>query len=71
MNNTQPIMGRRIKMESPIRCDWDHTVIEKGKFAWQVVGDETIKAQGLYHGQGCFSNALADYQKKLKGVEDG
>ena len=70
MDNTQPIMGRRIKMEANIRCDWDHQKIDKGSSAYQVVGDETILAQGLYHGRGCYGNALADYQKKLKGVEE-
>lgn len=58
-------------MEAPIRCDWDSIPIQKGKYAWQVVGDETVKAQGLYHGRGCFDNALADYQKKLQEVKNG
>ena len=66
----QLLKGRRIKMESLQRCDFDHQTIEKGSSAWQVIGDETILAQGLYHGRGCYDNALADYLKKLKGVED-
>lgn len=67
----QPIKARRIKMEQNRICDWEghddfHRKIEKGKYAIQVIGDETIKAQGIFHGKGCYDAALENY-KKLKG----
>lgn len=74
--NEQLMRARRIKMESNHLCDWDEhepfgMKIEKGKYAWQVVGDETVPAQGLYHGKGCYDNALAKYEKLKKEVEQG
>lgn len=61
----QGLKSRQLKVETPIRCDYDHRPIEKGKYATQVVGDpETVKAQGIYHGRLCYESALADYTKK-------
>lgn len=64
--NKRSIMARKIPVTTNIRCDFDHRVIEKGRFATQVVGDENIRAQGLYHGRLCYEAALADYEQKLK-----
>ena len=65
------IKGRRIKMEAPIRCDFDNLLIEKGKYAFQVVGDGTVKAQGLFHAKGCYQGALSKYEELEKGIEEG
>lgn len=59
------LRARKIRVETNLRCDYDHLTIEKGKYATQVVGDEqTIKAQGIYHGRFCYEAALADYNEK-------
>lgn len=62
------LMGRKLKVETSIRCDYDHRPIEKGRYATQVIGDENIKAQGIFHGRLCYEAALADYNQKLKEV---
>ena len=59
------LLGRSIKIQTDVRCDYDHLIIPKGKFATQVVGDPgEVKAQGLYHGRLCYQSALADYNDK-------
>ena len=64
----QILMARKIKMEANGRCDYDGMIIARGKYASQVIGDpETIKAQGLYHHNGCYQMALAHYQETVKG----
>ena len=64
------LMARKIKVETNVRCDWDHLVIEKGKYLTQVVGDpDTVKAQGVYHGKNCYESALADYEQKIKELD--
>lgn len=61
----QPLLARKIRVEAQVRCDFDHMIIPKGKYATQVIGDpELIKAQGLYHGRQCYEAALADYSQK-------
>ena len=60
-------MARSIKVETPIRCDWDHKAIEKGKYATQVIEG---KAQGIYHGRLCYEAALEnmeDLEKEQRG----
>lgn len=65
MNNG--ILGRSLRVETNIRCDYCHRQIEKGKFATQVSGDpEEVKAQGTFHGRLCYEGALADYETKVK-----
>lgn len=64
------LMARKIPVRENIRCDWDHLIIPKGKYATQVVGDpETVKAQGIYHGKNCYESALTDYQQKVKEMK--
>lgn len=66
MNNTATL-ARSIRVDTAIRCDYDHRPIEKGKYATQVVGDpEEVKAQGIYHGRLCYEAALSDYNDKKK-----
>lgn len=61
----QTLKSRQLKVETTLRCDYDHLVIAKGKYATQVVGDpETVKAQGIYHGRNCYQAALATYNEK-------
>lgn len=62
----QNIIARSIKVTTPIRCDFDHRPIEKGKYATQVIGDSEIKAQGIYHGRICYESALAHYKDTVK-----
>lgn len=60
-------MARKIRVETNLRCDFDHGIIPIGKYATQIVGDpETVKAQGLYHGRLCYESALAHYQQLQK-----
>ena len=68
MNNI--LKGYRIKAESNMRCDFDHQIIEKGRFGWYI---KEGKAQGLYHGPGCYEEALKTYEQvqKEEGIEDG
>lgn len=62
---SSPLLSRKIKVETPLRCDFDHMPIERGKYATQVVGDpQEVKAQGIYHGRLCYEGALANYQEK-------
>lgn len=63
----QPLLARKIKVDTPLRCDFCHHVIEKEKYATQVVGDETVKAQGIFHGRECYEAALNEYEKLEKG----
>lgn len=64
------LLARKIKVESNLRCDFDHLIIDKGKFATQVAGDpETVKAQGIYHGRQCYEAALQDYTQKKKEID--
>jgi hypothetical protein len=66
----QQLMARKIKVESNLRCDWDHQIIHQGKYATQIVGDPTeVKAQGLYHGRLCYEAALDDYTKKKEELD--
>ena len=66
----QPILARKIKVTTNLRCDFDHGIIPKGKHATQVIGDpETVKAQGMYHGRQCYEAALADYTKKKEDFD--
>ncbi len=61
------LMARKIKVETNLRCDFDHGIIPVGRFATQVVGNpEEVKAQGIYHGRLCYESALEDYEKKIK-----
>lgn len=63
----QNLLARKIKVETPVRCDFDHRAIEKGKYATQVIGDpEIVKAQGIYHGRLCYESALAHYNDTMK-----
>ena len=58
------LMARKIRVNTAIRCDFDHGIIPKGKYATQVVGDpKEIKAQGIFHGRICYENALAKYNE--------
>jgi len=70
----QPLLARKIPFKTKIRCDWDRREIPLGEngvgYATQITGDETILAQGVYHSKLCYESALADYQNKLKGVEE-
>ena len=58
------LLGRQIKITTSRACDWEHPdnpfsrVIPKGKIGYQIVGDEEIKAQGLFHGRTCYEAAL-------------
>jgi hypothetical protein len=64
------LMARKIRVDTSIRCDWDHRVIEKGKYATQVVGDpDHVKAQGIYHGRLCYESALTNYEEKVKELD--
>ena len=64
------MLGRKIRVDTNLRCDFDHRVIEKGKYATQVIGDPgTVKAQGIYHGRLCYESALADYTEKRKELD--
>lgn len=62
MNNIT--LARKIRVDTAIRCDYDHMPIQKGKYATHVSGDEDTKAQGIYHGRQCYEAALADYNEK-------
>lgn len=65
------LLARKIKVDTNLRCDFDHLVIERGKYATQVAGDpEVVKAQGIYHGKQCYDAALSDYQQKIKEVNE-
>lgn len=63
------LMGRSIKITSNLRCDFDHKIIPQGKYATQIRGDESVKAQGIYHGRLCYEAALKDYEEKMKELE--
>lgn len=68
MNNA--VLGRSIKIETNIRCDYCGRQIEKGKFGVQVTGDpEEVKAQGMYHGRLCYEAALNDYEDKKEELD--
>ena len=70
MYGPQPLLARKLKVEANIRCDFDHRIIEKGRYATQVVGDpDVVKAQGIFHGRQCYEAALSDYEQKLKEVK--
>lgn len=63
----QPLMARKIKMETNGRCDYDFQIIRRGNYASQIIGDpETVKCQGLYHGRQCYEMALQHYNEKTK-----
>ena len=67
---SQILRSRQIRVDTPLRCDFDHMPIEKGKYATQVVGDpEEVKAQGIYHGRICYEGALADYNQKKEELD--
>lgn len=72
----QPLLARQIKMSTSKPCDFEHPdnpftrVIKKGKVGYQVVGDETIKAQGLYHSRFCYEAALKKYDEELEKMEE-
>jgi len=66
-----PILGRKIKVETNLRCDFDRGLIPVGKYATQIVGDpQTTKAQGIYHGRLCYEAALKHYEELLKEQTD-
>ena len=67
----QPLMSRKIKVETSIRCDFDSRVIEKGKYATQIVGDESVKCQGIYHGKNCYDAALNHFNEAKREIENG
>ncbi len=64
------LLGRSIKIETAVRCDFCHRQIEKGKYGTMVNAEGSV-AQGLYHGRLCYESALADYQQKVKELELG
>ena len=64
------LLGRQIKIETSVRCDYCHRPIEVGKFGTQVTGDpKEVQAQGLFHGRLCYEGALADYQQKKEDFD--
>lgn len=66
----QALTGRKIKVETSLRCDFDSHIIEKGKYALQITGDpKDIKCQGIFHGSQCYNQALEDYNKKKKELD--
>lgn len=70
MNN--PLLARKIKVETNLRCDFDNKVIPIGKYATIVRGEQTLKAQGTYHGRPCYEAALRHYkelEKEMKSDE--
>lgn len=65
----QPILGRQIKIESNLRCDFDNHIIPIGKIGYQI---NTGKARGMYHGKLCYQSALKHYEELQKetGIEE-
>ena len=57
------LLGRSIRIETSVRCDYCHRPIEVGKHATQVTQGQAL---GLYHGRLCYESALADYMEKKK-----
>lgn len=69
MNNY--LIGRKLPITTPRRCDFDNGVIDVNKqtgkgFAFQITGDETVRAQGIYHGNRCYEEALRHMQELEK-----
>lgn len=64
------LLGRSIKIETAIRCDFCGRQIQAGKYATQIIGDESVKAQGMFHGRNCYEGALEDYQEKTKEFQE-
>ena len=70
-----PLLGRQIKITTSIVCDYEHPenplqrVIPKGKIGYQIVGDEEVLAQGIFHGRFCHEAAVANYKEKLKEIK--
>lgn len=62
----KPLMARRIKLEASMRCDFCHKLIPAGHDCYLIMGGDYVKAQGRYHGVGCYQAALKDYEKKEK-----
>lgn len=59
------MMVRKIQATSSMLCDLQieghNRVIQKGKYASQVTGEDDVKAQGIYHGKQCYDAALEHY----------
>ena len=72
-----PLLGRQIKIETSRPCDYEHPdnplqrIIPKGKIGYQIVGDENIKAQGLFHSRFCYEAALKNYNELTKKMGTG
>lgn len=65
------LLGRSIKMDGAVRCDFCNRPIERGKYGLQIVGDPgTVRAQGMYHGRGCYEAALSHYDEVKNKVEE-
>ena len=60
-----PILARKIRIETPMRCDFDGKPMKVGTYATQIVGDETVPAQGMYHGPRCY-HAACQHMEELK-----
>lgn len=74
--NSQSLYARKIPVETNILCDLQveghNRLIPKGKFATQIIGDETVKCQGIYHGKYCYDAALEHYEelKEKTGIKE-
>lgn len=55
-----PLMARKIKVETNLRCDFDNGIIPVGKYATHV---KDGKAPGIYHGRPCHDSAVATREK--------
>lgn len=69
------MMARKIPVTTSLLCDLEveghNRLIPKGKFATQVIGDETVRAQGIYHGRHCYDAALAHMEQIEKEEKHG
>ena len=55
-----------MKVETATTCDFDNRVIPAGKYMTVVTGDNSIPAQGKYHGPQCYHQALKHYEELKK-----
>lgn len=60
----QPLLARKVRVETNLRCDFDNGIIPIGKYATIVTN--ATKANGKYHGRICFEQAFAHVEELEK-----